>query len=950
MLRNATQPFYLYFSDYVKQTGMLSHDVLHQLYERHKVQLDPKQNIDLQLIKQDGVQGVVIAIDGGIPGKLHLQKAKKFLRKNLRVWFYWPQENVVEHIDKEYLKSYWRHWLFLKSIPIWKKTRGTLTNLTKLTTLFFQPTIHKINNIFSKIKEKNSILIKKMASFNDKYILPIINFIVTAIKKSYRVGIKIKKTFIKAPINLFYHPNQPKLEEFLRIASPISFPKDLPNSTPQYNSAAYLRLDFWAKIKAGGSYGHTCYLAKELKKNCHKFVSFTAQPYDLLHKLAVQQITLDSIGDGNEHNIALATDYYYPRLKSAMLLLNPDFIYERICIGNYAGALLSHELKIPYIVEYNGSEIAMKRSFSNSDYQYSGFYLLAEQAAFKQATLISVVSQVVADDLIGRGVPKEKILVNPNGADPDFYSPVDEKRKQALKDKFSWRNKTVIGFIGTFGGWHGIDVLAQALPLLCQNNPEARFLLIGDGNFRHLIDEVITKNALSNQIFITGIIPQHEAIDYLQACDIYISPHSSHMINSPFFGSPTKIFEYMALGGGIIASDLMQIGHVLSPALAAETISYFTGSITNERAILCAPGNTKQFVDAVTFLIKHPDIRQKLGNNARQAFLEHYTWEKHAERLFNFITQRKNISNQVADWNKKKLILKRYNQNSHESLRTNSIPLSSNTKLKTFATEDAYKEETQNQWDNDPCGSHYVKAIEPHTLEWFLEAERYRYDEYAPWMCEVMGFKHHRNKKLLEVGAGMGTDLAQFAKYGALVTDLDLSSGHLALAQENFTLRGLQGEFHHGDAENMPFADETFDVVYSNGVIHHSPNTAKIVQEMWRILKPGGMVTIMVYAENSLHYWRNLVHDIWWQNSLYHQKSIGDILSESVEISQKGAKPLVKVYTKKRLKKLFKDFENIKIVQRQMVKAELPTKWIPLSIAGKLAGWNLILKATKPQI
>src|SRR5205807_184641 len=104
-----------------------------------------------------------------------------------------------------------------------------------------------------------------------------------------------------------------------------------------------------------------------------------------------------------------------------------------------------------------------------------------------------------------------------------------------------------------------------------------------------------------------------------------------------------------------------------------------------------------------------------------------------------------------------------------------------------------YKTETQQQWNNDPCGSHYVKEATPHTLDWFLEAESYRYGDYAPWMPELMEFAQHRGERVLEIGGGMGTDLAQFARHGAIVTDIDLSAGHLALAQENFKLRGLQG-------------------------------------------------------------------------------------------------------------------------------------------------------------
>jgi ubiquinone/menaquinone biosynthesis C-methylase UbiE len=265
-------------------------------------------------------------------------------------------------------------------------------------------------------------------------------------------------------------------------------------------------------------------------------------------------------------------------------------------------------------------------------------------------------------------------------------------------------------------------------------------------------------------------------------------------------------------------------------------------------------------------------------------------------------------------------------------------------------TGNHYKDEVQRQWDQDPCGSHYVKEAEPGTLEWYLEAERYRYGYYAPWMGEMMEFARHEGHQVLEVGGGMGTDLAQFARNGAHITDLDLSSGHLDHARTNFRLRGLAGAFRHGDAEQMPFDDNTFDLVYSNGVIHHTPNTVGVVREMRRVLKPGGKAIVMVYAENSLHYWRNLFDAIGVEQGKLARHSMRYIMSESVEISEHGSRPLVKVYTKARLLKMFDGFANKRVWKRQMVPDERPhaLRWVPTNLMGRICGWNLIIKAYKP--
>src|SRR5205085_11056200 len=135
------------------------------------------------------------------------------------------------------------------------------------------------------------------------------------------------------------------------------------------------------------------------------------------------------------------------------------------------------------------------------------------------------------------------ILVNPNGADVDAYSPPSEDEKLAVRrDVGLPSGACVIGFSGTFGGWHGIDVLAAAIPRTCAANPDVTFLLIGDGNYKHQVDDAVKTHGLERRVISAGRVPQSEGARLLKACDIYVSPHSSHMVDSKFFGSPTKIF------------------------------------------------------------------------------------------------------------------------------------------------------------------------------------------------------------------------------------------------------------------------------------------------------------------------------------------------------------------------------------------------------------------------
>ncbi len=696
---------------------------------------------------------------------------------------------------------------------------------------------------------------------------------------------------------------------------------------PLDGPGVYLRLDYWNQFHSGGSYGHTVHVMRELARRSRNLRAIVNQIYDLPGREAIHQVEVPREGLGSRtQEVIEASDRQYHAFRNDIERLKPAFIYERLTPGSWLGARLSAELQIPYLVEYNGSESAMRRSFGGQRDMFEPELVRMERMAFDQATLISVVSKHVRNDLLERGVAPDRVLVNPNGADPSLYRPGTESEQAAIRNELGLpRDSVVVGFSGTFGGWHGVDLLAESLPEILASDPRARFLLIGDGNFKHLVDASVEKHRLADRVIRTGSVPQRDGARYLQACNVLVSPHNRNMAGGPFFGSPTKLFEYMAVGAGIVASDLEQIGEVLRPALTPAQAAQGVEA-GNARAVLCRPGDLGEFVSAVTTLVRNSRLVAGLGANARAAAIAHYTWSGHVDRLF------KALSGQQPP-----------------ALATPAADHPSNGALPILQQDDADKVETQKQWNADACGSQYAEG-EPKTLDWYLDVERYRYQEYAPWMHETMEFARHRGKSVLEVGAGMGTDLAQFARNGAQVTDIDLSLGHLEHAQRNFGLRGLTGRFVHQDAERLPFGAGEFDLVYSNGVIHHTPNTAELVSEIHRVLKPGGRAIVMVYAEDSWHYWVGLVFSIGLVHRMLAYFSMGEIMSRTVERSDaSGARPLVKVYTEERLRALFSQFEIETVVQRQLT----PTRWMK-RIPGlanwieRVGGWNLIIKARKP--
>jgi glycosyltransferase involved in cell wall biosynthesis/ubiquinone/menaquinone biosynthesis C-methylase UbiE len=862
-MTNPAELTYLYVAE-TDATCAFSDARLAPTTERHKIALNvadqpASPGLEPALRAHPLVAGVVFELKRGWAGRTRIRWAHRLLERGLRVWWYWPAEQVVECVDRERLAGDWKHLAVVG--------------------LFF------------------------------RVIQPL-----QGMRRRFRSGARWVVRGVP--------PEEPLVPRAMAdLAARRERVLPIPAGKTGLDRGVYLRTDFWASITSGGSYGHTCYVAKELAAG-GPLVCLMAQRYSLLDDFGVQQVVLTppATESVSENDLVRATAYYYPIVRAAVEAIQPDYIYERLCLGNYVGAALSQDLRIPYIAEYNGSELSMRRSFDGEAYIHESVYLKAEELAFAQATAISVVSEEIRSSLVARGVAAEKILVNPNGVDPDVYRPAASDERDSVRRELGFTgDDRVIGFSGTFGGWHGVDVLAAALPIILERAPNARFLLIGDGNYKHLVDEVVARHGLAAKVRSVGRVPQMEGARLLRACDLFVSPHSSHMVDSKFFGSPTKIFEYMAMGAGIVASDLEQIGQVLSPALRPADMAR-GASVGEHRSVLCTPGDVAEFADGVIGLVERPDVAAALGRNAREAACRCHSWARHVEQLRTFAAARGSAP--------------------PKAIRTPSVPVA-----------DAYKDEIQRQWDNDPAGSHYVKGAEPHTLAWFLEAEAYRYEQYAPWMAETMEFARHSGERLLEIGGGMGTDLVQFARHGSITTDLDLSSGHLELARENFQLRGLTGQFVLHDAERLPFDDDTFDVVYSNGVLHHTPDTGGVVSEIWRVLKPGGKALVMMYAENSLHYWRNLVWAIGLKEHQLLQHSMGEIMSRAVERSDNAsARPLVKVYTKKRLRRLFGAFNAIEIVQRQMVPAEVPRLLarIPVAALGTIMGWNLVIKARKP--
>jgi glycosyltransferase involved in cell wall biosynthesis len=390
---------------------------------------------------------------------------------------------------------------------------------------------------------------------------------------------------------------------------------------------AYLRTDLTFGVTAGGSVGHIAGVVNGFIERGAKVFIISADKLELIDG---QNTPLCLVKPGAKYNsLAEIPELYYNEVlfKEACIIFEkekPNLIYQRYSLNNFTGVALAREFKLPFILEYNGSEVWVAKNWGRR-LHFERLSSRIEMLNFRAADLITVVSKPLKDELEGRGVPERKILVNPNGVDPQRYRP--DINGSNIKKKYGLEGKTIIGFIGTFGNWHGAEVLAEAAVKLIKElkmPADAHFLFIGDGVKLPETKRIIGKGGIEERVTFTGLVPQEQGPEYLAACDVLVAPHVPNPDGSPFFGSPTKLFEYMAMGKGIVASNLDQIGEVLEH---------------EKTAWLVPPGNIDGLAEGILALVRDKELRDGLGRNARSEVIEKYTWKQHVARTMAKLTE-----------------------------------------------------------------------------------------------------------------------------------------------------------------------------------------------------------------------------------------------------------------------------------------------------------------------
>lgn len=298
--------------------------------------------------------------------------------------------------------------------------------------------------------------------------------------------------------------------------------------------------------------------------------------------------------------------------------ISPVCVYQRSSYQCAAGSRVAAEIGAPFVLEWNSSEVwAKRRMWGSNPLQFISAWFergaeSRESQVVSSATVVAAVSQLAADMAVERGGVRERILIVPNAVvlrDIPPPEPLPVRAPGAL-----------LGWVGTYGPWHGADVAVRAM---VQLPSRVRLLMIGDGDARMRCEDLAVELGVQTRIEFTGSLPRAEAIARLQHCDVLLSPQVPFS-DTPFFGSPTKIFEYMAIGRPIVASRLEQIAEILEDGSTAR---------------LVAPGDEVALAAGILDVLDRGDRGASLGHAARQEAATRHTWEARVKQIVQALQQ-----------------------------------------------------------------------------------------------------------------------------------------------------------------------------------------------------------------------------------------------------------------------------------------------------------------------
>jgi len=299
-----------------------------------------------------------------------------------------------------------------------------------------------------------------------------------------------------------------------------------------------------------------------------------------------------------------------------------DLCHEHNGLFSMGTALAAKHISKPYVLTFSADPLLERELLGNP---LRGIHrtVAVQEAMFtyRQACAIICVSDAAKRHLITEWrVPAEKITVMPNGVDTDLFgAPYDAA---AIRAEFGLGDAPVVGFVGGFQKWHGIEGPAEAFARVKKVVPGAKLLLVGDGPAREAVDAALVRFGVADDTIITGFLPQSRVPHLLSAIDVAVIPYPK--LPQELWFSPLKLYEYMAAGRAIVAADDGQIAQVIE---------------SEKTGILFEPGNIGAMAAAIIRVLKNDALRTSLGQAAQVQAQRRHSWRQYIENLENLYRQ-----------------------------------------------------------------------------------------------------------------------------------------------------------------------------------------------------------------------------------------------------------------------------------------------------------------------
>lgn len=307
--------------------------------------------------------------------------------------------------------------------------------------------------------------------------------------------------------------------------------------------------------------------------------------------------------------------YGYRYLASAIRRRRPDLIYERYSLNTLCGIWASRRFGIPLFLEVNAPLYYEQNQLGKLTFK--GLARRSERWVCSNSTRTIVVSGVMRDMLAEEGIPKAHMVVMPNGIDPREFNP--DVSGVAVRQRYGLEARVVVGVVGWFRKWHGVDMLVEAMHRGGLLTGEVRVLLVGDGPASADVLRYVEANRLRDSIILTGPIARAQVPAHIAAMDVTVQPSATD------YACPMKIIEYMAMGRCIVAPDQPNIREILD---GGGTAFFF------------AKGDGESLRTALTDVIRDPHKRSETGRRAYERVLEcQLLWRANARRVLDLLQE-----------------------------------------------------------------------------------------------------------------------------------------------------------------------------------------------------------------------------------------------------------------------------------------------------------------------